>query len=90
MTNSLSADAEARLREKAAAIGESVDVVATRVLENVARGPISLRELSGPLGEEFDLSGVTEDKLAEHLEREEHALRAERNSRASSHRRGVE
>ena len=78
MTVSLSADAEARLRDKAAAAGESVDVFATRVLEQVARGSVSLRELSGPLGEEFRRSGMTEDELTDLLEREKHALRTER------------
>jgi hypothetical protein len=84
MTVSLSADAEARLRDKAAAAGETVDVFASRVLENVARGFVSLRELSGPLGEEFYRSGMTEDELTELLEQEKHALRAER--RASKDR----
>ena len=81
MTLSLSADAEARLREKAAAAGEAVDVFATRVLERIARGSVSLRELSGPLGEEFRQSGMTEDDLRDLLEREKHALRAERRGR---------
>jgi hypothetical protein len=78
LTLSISADAEARLKEKASAAGVDVETYATRQLELMASPPKSLKEISGPIAEEFARSGMSEDELSEFLEAEKHVMRAER------------
>jgi hypothetical protein len=80
---SISADAEARLKAKAAAAGVDVESYASRTLERFASRP-SLDEVLGPLREEFDKSGMSEDELTEFLERAKHEARAARRSRTTS------
>jgi hypothetical protein len=75
---SISAEAEARLRAKAADVGVDVATYAARQLELMAAAPKSLRAISGPIGEAFGRSGLSEDQLAELLEAEKHAMREER------------
>jgi hypothetical protein len=79
---SISPAAEARLKEKAAAAGVDMATYAARHLEMMASPPRSIREISGPVAEAFAKSGMTEDQLAEFLEEEKHAMRAERRARA--------
>src|SRR5205823_13876358 len=78
---SISAEAEARLKAKAAAAGVDVATYAARHLELMAAAPKSLKEISGPIAEAFAKSGMSEDELAEFLEQEKHAMRAERRGR---------
>src|SRR5688572_19843629 len=74
----LSPKAEATLRKQAHEAGLSAEAIAARLLErSLARIP-DLTEISGPIYEAFKASGMTEDELAELLEREKHAMRAER------------
>jgi hypothetical protein len=75
---SISAEAEARLKAKAADAGVDVETYATRQLELMAAPAKSLREISGPMGEAFARSGMSEDELADLLEAEKHAMRAQR------------
>jgi len=75
---SLSPDAEARFRAKASAVGEDFATYVKRLLERLARGQPSLREISGPLAEEFRRSGTSEDDLGEALDATKRAARAER------------
>jgi hypothetical protein len=75
---SISAEAEAKLKAKAAAAGVDVETYAARQLELMASPPRSLKEISGPIAEEFARSGMTEDELGDFLEAEKHAMRAER------------
>lgn len=77
---SISAEAEAKLKLKAALAGVDVETYAARHLELMAAAaaPKSLKEISGPIGEEFARSGMTEDELSDFLEAEKHAMRAER------------
>lgn len=75
---SISPEAEAKLRAKAAAAGVDVETYAARHLELLATPPKSLQEISGPIANAFSRSGMTEDDLADFLEAEKHALRAER------------
>jgi len=75
---SISPEAEARLREKAAAAGVDVADYAATQLELMAASPRSLREVSGPVGEGFEQSGMSEDELASFLEKEKHEMRVER------------
>ena len=78
LTISISAEAEAKLKEKAAAAGVDVETFAVRHLELMAVSPKSLIEISGPIGEAFATSGMSEDELSDFLEAEKHAMRAER------------
>jgi hypothetical protein len=75
---SISPEAEATLKVKAAAAGVDVETYATRQLELMASPPRSLREISGPIADEFARSGMSEDELSDVLEAEKHAMRAER------------
>ena len=74
----ISPEAEAKLRAKAALAGVDVSTYAARQLEMLATPPRSLRQISGPIAEDVAKSGMTEDELAEFLEEEKHAMRAER------------
>lgn len=71
----ISSRAEAMLREKAAAVGQDVVDYAAGVLERVAEPPASLREISGPLLDEFKTSGMTDDELGDLLEDAKHRTR---------------
>jgi len=72
---SISAEAEAKLKAKASAAGVDLATYAARQLELFASPPKSLKEISGPIGEAFTRSGITEDELADFLEAEKHAAR---------------
>jgi hypothetical protein len=78
---SISAEAEAKLKAKAAAAGVDVETYAARQLELMASPHRSLKEISGPIAEEFGRSGITEDELADFLEAEKHAMRAEKRAK---------
>ena len=78
---SISPEAEAQLKAKASAAGVDVETYAARQLELMASPPRSLGEISGPIGEAFAQSGMSEDELADFLEAEKHAMRAERRSK---------
>ena len=71
---------EARLKAKAAAAGEDIKTYVTRHVEHIARQK-TLEEISGPIAKAFKKSGMTEDELAEFLEQEKHAMRAERRAK---------
>ena len=75
---SISEEAEARLKAKAADAGVDLETYAARYLELMASPPKSLKEISGPIAEEFVRSGMSEDELSDFLETEKHAMRAER------------
>lgn len=78
LTLSISAEAEANLKAKATAAGVDVETYAARHLELMAGPPKSLKDISGPIAEEFARSGMSEDELSDFLETEKHAMRAER------------
>jgi hypothetical protein len=78
---SLSPEAEASLKAKAAAAGVDPATYAARQLEQLARPVQSLKEISGPIAEEFAKSGMSEDELSEFLETEKHAMRVERRAK---------
>jgi hypothetical protein len=75
---SISPQAEATLKAKAAAAGVDVETYAVRCLELMAKPLKSLKEISGPIADEFARSGMSEDELSDFLEAEKHAMRAER------------
>lgn len=78
----ISPAAEAALRAKAEAAGTDVVTYAARQLEEGARPPRSIRDLSGPAYAEFVASGMTDDELGDLLEEAKHEARAERRKRA--------
>jgi hypothetical protein len=78
LTLSISPEAEAQLKAKAAAAGVDVETYAAQYIELMASPARSLEEISGPIGEDFAKSGMTEEELSEFLEEEKHAMRAER------------
>jgi ribosome-binding protein aMBF1 (putative translation factor) len=77
----ISVEAEAKLAEKAKAAGVDVPTYAARHLELIARAPRPLREISGPIADAFEKSGMSEEELADLLESEKHAMRAEKRAR---------
>ena len=76
---SLPPETEAKLQERAAAHGEDVASYAARVLDEALNAP-SLDELLAPVRRAFAESGMSDDELGDLLEREKHAMRAERAS----------
>jgi ribosomal protein L12E/L44/L45/RPP1/RPP2 len=76
----LSSEAEKRLRERAAAAGVDVRSCARRLLEEALTKP-SLDEVLAPIRQRFAASGVSEEELAEGLERERRLMREERRQR---------
>lgn len=74
----ISPDAEARLRERAAAVGQDLESYAAGVLERSAMPPLSIEEISGPVGEAFGKSGMSEDELTTILEQAKHEVRAQK------------
>lgn len=79
---SLAAEAEKRLRERAVAAGVDVRSCAQQLLEDALRES-ALDEMLAPLRARFSKSGISEDQLADDLEREKHALREEKRRRVS-------
>jgi hypothetical protein len=65
---------EQRLAVKARAAGMDVPTYAVRLLERDATRP-TLLELSGEVFKNFKKSGMTDDELAEALEKEKHEAR---------------
>ena len=80
---SISEEAEAKLRQRATAGGQTPEAVAARLVEEGLGRP-SLDQLLAPVWSEFDASGMTDDQLSELLERAKHEQRQERRSRRAS------
>jgi hypothetical protein len=81
---SISPEAEAKLKSKAAAAGVDIETYAVTLIEQFTKAPLSLKEISGPIAEEFAKSGMTEDELADLLEEAKHEMRAEKRGRKGS------
>jgi len=64
-----------KLRRQANAAGKPVEQYAAEVLEAQACAAKTLREISGSVEKQFLASGMSEEELAERLEREDHAAR---------------
>ncbi len=78
---SISDEAEATLKAKAAAAGTDVTTYAGALLEQSAKSPLTLAEISGPIAADFEASGMTEEELVDLLEAAKHEMRAERRAR---------
>jgi hypothetical protein len=81
---SISPEAEARLKAKAAAAGVDICTYVTGLVEQTAKAPLSLKEISGPIAEDFAKSGMTEEELGDLLEEAKHEMRAEKRARRAS------
>ena len=77
----LSTEAEAKLRKQADEAGLPAEAIAARLLERSLSKIPDLVEISGPIYEAFKASGLSEDDLTDLLEREKHAMRAERRAK---------
>ena len=64
-----------KLRLQAHAAGKPVEQFVSDVLEAQASPAKALHEISGSIHQRFLQSGLTEEELAERLEREDHAAR---------------
>lgn len=64
-----------KLRLQAHAAGKPVEQFVSEVLEAQVSPAKTLREMSGSVQQRFLQSGLTEEELAERLEREDHAVR---------------
>jgi len=73
----LHAETEARLRERARQAGQDPSSYAAQLLHEAVRKP-SLDEILAPVRQAFEASGMTEEELSDLLEREKHAMRAEK------------
>lgn len=78
LTVPISREAEARLIAKAAAAGVDVSTYVAALVEQATTLPLSLREISGPIADDFAKSGMTDEELGDFLEEVKHAMRAER------------
>ncbi len=78
-------ETEAKLRERATANGQDVASYAARLLNDAVQSA-SLDEILAPVRRAFEESGMTDDELSDLLEREKHAMRAERREAASRKR----
>lgn len=76
---------EERLARFARSAGVTPDVFAARLLQRSLSKLQDVAELSGPIGEDFARSGLTEDQLSEFLEIEKHDMRAQRRRDGSRH-----
>jgi len=84
LTIPISADAEAKLKAKAAQAGVDVTAYVSALVEQSARPSLSLRELSGPIADDFAKSGMTDVELGDLLEEAKHEMRAEKRARKVS------
>jgi hypothetical protein len=66
---------EESLRRQAEAAGKPVEQFVSEVLEAQAAPAKTLRDISGSVQKRFLESGMSEEELAERLEREDHAAR---------------
>ncbi len=81
LTVPISREAEAKLTAKAAAAGVDVSTYVATIVEQTAKAPLSLKEISGPVADDFARSGMTEDELGDLLEEAKHDMRAEKRAR---------
>ncbi len=77
LTVSLSPQAEARLRQRAAAEGKDPVAYASKILEQAVNLP-SLDELLAPLREEFAATGTSDEELVQQITEARDAYRKQR------------
>ena len=70
-------DVEAKLRERARAVGEPVEVYASKVLVDAVTAP-TIDQIFAPVREDFARTGMSEQEILDLGRRELAALRAEK------------
>ncbi|MGA2439997.1 MAG: hypothetical protein ABSH08_03495 [Tepidisphaeraceae bacterium] len=73
---------EAKLRERAAADGQPLDVYASKVLAEAVTAP-TVDEILGPVREDFAKTGMSEKEIIKLGRKELHALRAEKKAKSA-------
>ena len=84
MTISIPDDVVARLENRAAASGQDLPKFVSQLVEHFAEPPTPIEMLSGEIGRRFHESGISEEELAEDLDRAKHEMRADRRARNAS------
>ena len=74
----LSQEVEAKLSARARAAGVDLSTYVAALVEETTKPPLSLREISGPIADDFARSGMTDDELGDFLEEVKHEIRVER------------
>jgi hypothetical protein len=78
LTIRISDETAATLSERAKEAGEGLAEYAAGIVKRTADAAKTLREISGPVAEQFEESGMTEDELGDFLEDVKHKMRRER------------
>ena len=73
-----------KLEKRAKESGQALPAFVSHLVEQFTAPPTPIEQLSGEIGRRFRDSGITEDELAEDLERAKHEIRAERRARNAS------
>jgi hypothetical protein len=81
LTISIPPESEETLRHRAIASGQELSAYISQLVTHFSEPTTPLEELSGPIYQRFLESGMTDDELAEELERAKHEMRAERRAR---------
>ena len=80
----LAPNVEAKVRERAAALGTDVEGYITTLVQRSVEPPMPLEQISGEIGTRFDKSRMSDGELSEILEHEKHGARRERRGRRAS------
>jgi hypothetical protein len=80
----LAPDVEAKVRDRAAALGTDVEGYVKGLVERSVEAPVPLEQISGDVAARFDRSGMSDEELSDVLEREKHEARRERRGRRAS------
>lgn len=80
----LTQDEESKLRQRAEAAGQELSNYVLNMIRQFGAPPTPIEELSGSIYGNFLASGMTDDELADELERAKHEMRADRRSRHAS------
>lgn len=84
LTLELRTETTEKLKARAAASGQDVADFVSDLVEHFSEPPTPLETISGPIYQRFIESGMTDDELAEELERAKHEMRADRRARHAS------
>jgi hypothetical protein len=84
LTLPISPRVEAGLAAKAKAAGVDMQKYVADLVEQTAMAPLSIKEISGEIADDFARSGMSDDEFGDLLEEVKHEMRAEKRSRKTS------
>ena len=84
LTVPITPEVEARLTAKADAAGVDLSTYVAALVEQTLKAPLSLREISGAIPDDFAKTGMTDDEFGDLLEDVKHEMRAEKRARRHS------